>query len=100
MPWGEDAHRRATTPGPPSALQRLAERAALVVSDFLPTFIHPHQLRGLRRKVTTPVVAVESATVVPMRFYRRPIYGTVRYMSLETAKDKFDVPALLRRYPA
>ena len=31
-------------------------------------------------------------------FYRRPIYGTVRYQSLRTAKDKFDVPAYLRRY--
>jgi deoxyribodipyrimidine photo-lyase len=24
-------------------------------------------------------------------FYRRPIYGTVRYMSLKAAKGKFDV---------
>jgi deoxyribodipyrimidine photo-lyase len=31
-------------------------------------------------------------------FYRRDIYGTVRFMSLKAAKDKFDLPALLRRY--
>ena len=31
-------------------------------------------------------------------FYRRPIYGTVRYQSLKTAKDKFDVPAYIARY--
>ena len=31
-------------------------------------------------------------------FYRRPIYGTVRYQSLRAAKDKFDVPAYMARY--
>lgn len=55
-----------------TALVELAERAALVVTDDLPTFIHPGQIRGLRRKVTTPVVAVDSATVVPMRFHEKP----------------------------
>jgi deoxyribodipyrimidine photo-lyase len=32
-------------------------------------------------------------------FYRRPIYGTVRYLSLAAAAKKFDVPAYLTRYP-
>lgn len=68
--WPAEAERRpAAAPRPPSALQILADRAALVVTDFLPTFIHPRQLRGLRRKTKTPVVAVDSATVVPMRFH-------------------------------
>ena len=31
-------------------------------------------------------------------FYRRPIYGTVRYMSTRAAKDKFDVPRYIARY--
>jgi deoxyribodipyrimidine photo-lyase len=31
-------------------------------------------------------------------FYRRPIYGTVRYQSLAAAAKKFDVAAYLRRY--
>jgi deoxyribodipyrimidine photo-lyase len=31
-------------------------------------------------------------------FYRRPIYGTVRYQSLKAAGNKFDVPAYVRRY--
>jgi photolyase PhrII len=31
-------------------------------------------------------------------FYRRPIYGTVRYQSLKAAADKFDVPRYVRRY--
>jgi len=33
-------------------------------------------------------------------FYRRPIYGTVRYQSLKAAADKFDVPRYVARYPA
>jgi deoxyribodipyrimidine photo-lyase len=31
-------------------------------------------------------------------FYRRPIYGTVRYQSLRAAKEKFDVGEYCRRY--
>lgn len=31
-------------------------------------------------------------------FYRRPIYGTVRYQSLKAAVKKFDVPRYIRRY--
>ena len=49
-----------------SPLVRLADRAALVVTDYTPTFVHPRQLRGLRKRTTTPVIAVDSATVVPM----------------------------------
>jgi deoxyribodipyrimidine photo-lyase len=38
-----------------------------VVTDYFPTFIVPRQTRGLRRKTKTPVIAVESCTVVPLR---------------------------------
>jgi deoxyribodipyrimidine photo-lyase len=31
-------------------------------------------------------------------FYRRPIYGTVRYQSLKAAEKKFDVGRYVRRY--
>jgi photolyase PhrII len=54
-----------------SPLVQLAERAALVVTDFFPTFIVPRQIRGLRRKIETPVVAVDSCTLVPMRYHER-----------------------------
>jgi photolyase PhrII len=54
-----------------SPLVELAERAALVVTDFFPTFIVPRQIRGLRRKVETPVVAVDSCTLIPMRYHDR-----------------------------
>jgi deoxyribodipyrimidine photo-lyase len=54
-----------------SPLVQLAARAALVVTDYFPTFLAPRQTRGLRRKVETPVVAVDSATVVPVRYHER-----------------------------
>ncbi|MGE0556343.1 MAG: deoxyribodipyrimidine photo-lyase [Gemmatimonadales bacterium] len=53
--------------GARSPLVALADRAALVVTDFFPTFIQPRQLRALRRKTETPVIAIDSATVVPLR---------------------------------
>lgn len=54
-----------------SPLVSLARRAALVVSDYFPTFIVPRQLRALAARVETPLVAVESATVVPLRWIDR-----------------------------
>ena len=49
-----------------SPLVQLAERAALVVTEFSPTFIHPRQLKRLREKTATPVVAVDTSCVVPL----------------------------------
>jgi deoxyribodipyrimidine photo-lyase len=54
-----------------SPLVALARRAALVVTDFFPTFIVPRQIKGLRAKVETAVIAVESATVVPMAYHQK-----------------------------
>ena len=54
-----------------SPLVSLAGRAALVVTDYFPTFIVPRQIRGLRAKVETPVIAVDSATVVPMAYHQK-----------------------------
>ena len=68
------------TPAPRPArspLVDLARRAALVVTDFFPTFIQPRQLRALRAKVETPVVAIDSTTVVPLRYHTRE-YSTAR----------------------
>jgi photolyase PhrII len=54
-----------------SPLVELAARAALVVTDFFPTFIVPRQIRALRATVETPVVGVDSCTVVPLKFHDR-----------------------------
>jgi deoxyribodipyrimidine photo-lyase len=67
---GDDAEARRAA-GRPSPLVDLASRAALVITDYFPTFIAPRQTRALRRKVQTPVVAVDSATVVPVRYHDR-----------------------------
>ncbi len=63
---GDDAEARRLA-GKPSPLVELAKRAALVVTDFFPTFIVPRQIKALRAKIDTPVVAVDSSTVVPMK---------------------------------
>lgn len=67
---GDDAEARRAR-GEPSPLVALARRAALVVTDFFPTFIVPRQTRALRSKVETPVVAVDSCTLVPLRYHDR-----------------------------
>ena len=67
---GDDAEARRGA-GKPSPLVELATRAALVATDFFPTFIVPRQIKALRAKVETPVVAVDSSTVVPMKWFDR-----------------------------
>ncbi|MEO7136767.1 MAG: deoxyribodipyrimidine photo-lyase [Gemmatimonadales bacterium] len=67
---GDDAEARRLA-GKPSPLVELAQRAALVVTDFFPTFIVPRQIKALRAKIDTPVVAVDSSTVVPMKCFAR-----------------------------
>ena len=67
---GDDAKARHEA-GKPSPLVELANRAALVVTDFFPTFIVPRQIKALRSKVDTPVIAVDSCTVVPMKCFDR-----------------------------
>jgi deoxyribodipyrimidine photo-lyase len=55
----------------PSHLLELARRAALVVTDYFPTFIVPRQTRRLRERIAAPVVAVDSCAIVPMAFISR-----------------------------
>jgi deoxyribodipyrimidine photo-lyase len=58
-------------------LADLADRAALVVTDFFPTFIVPRQIRSLRGDTATPVIAVDSATLVPMAYHKKE-HGNAR----------------------
>ncbi len=60
--------RRGTAASP---LIQLAGRAALVVTEFFPTFIIPRQLKRLREKIEAPVIAIDAATVVPLRCHTR-----------------------------
>jgi len=92
---GDDAVARKEA-GKPSPLVELAQRASLVVTDYFPTFIAPRQSRVLRRKVTVPVVAVDSATIVPIRYHDREHSTAVSFRSRQLAA----LPRFLRREPS
>ena len=67
-----------------SPLVHLARRASLVVTDYFPSFIIPRQTARLRQILETgagasspPVIAIDSATVVPLKVLGRA-YSTAR----------------------
>jgi deoxyribodipyrimidine photo-lyase len=69
IPYGFYLERRRAEgggPAEPSPLLALARRAAVVVTDYFPTFIAPRQTRRLRERIEAPVIAVDSCTIVPM----------------------------------
>jgi deoxyribodipyrimidine photo-lyase len=54
-------------PGSPrGALLKLSNRAALMVTDWLPAFIHPEQTRRLAARAGCPVEVVDAAGVAPL----------------------------------
>ena len=53
-------------------LRRLAERAALVVTDDFPCFIVPPQTEAFARKADVPVFTVDSSSVVPLSLLGPP----------------------------
>jgi deoxyribodipyrimidine photo-lyase len=54
-------------PGDPhGVLHQLAARAAVVVTDWLPTFIHPAQTRALAARARVRVEVVDAAGVAPL----------------------------------
>jgi deoxyribodipyrimidine photo-lyase len=89
---GDDAERRIQA-GIPSPLVDLARRARLVVTDFFPTFIVPRQIKALRDKIDTPVIAVDSSTIVPLRFHDREYPSPVSFRSRQaSALPRFLTP--------
>lgn len=69
--WSPESRRARVERSP---LVQLARRSSLVVTDFYPTFIVPRQTRKLRSILSeagcrVPLVAVDSATVVPMAYF-------------------------------
>jgi deoxyribodipyrimidine photo-lyase len=56
-------------------LLALAERAALVVTDYFPTADAVRHLDAVRGEIKAPLVAVDSCTVVPLRYHGR-LYDT------------------------
>ena len=78
----EQANRGRTE----SPLIGLGRRAALVVTDFFPTFIQPRHLKRLREKLATPVVAVDSATVVPIQSHTKEYHRKWKEYSYDKLK--------------
>jgi deoxyribodipyrimidine photo-lyase len=58
------------TPGSPrGTLHALAARAAVVVLDYLPHFIHPEQSKALASRAQCRVEAVDAAGVAPLKMF-------------------------------
>lgn len=84
------------TPGAPrGVLHRLAARAALVVTDFLPGFIHPAQTRALSLRAPCRVEVVDAAGVVPLGAFPNA------EVAARTLRPKLHrlLPEALRRIP-
>ena len=64
-----------------------------MVTDYFPTFVVPRQTRTLSRQVETPVVAVDSATVVPVRYHER------EYSNAQSFRARLDNAPLDFHYP-
>lgn len=63
-------------PGAPrGVLHALAARAALVVTDWLPTFLHPAQSKALAARAPCRVEAVDAAGVAPLSAFPRAEIG-------------------------
>lgn len=83
-------------PGDPrGALHRLAARAAVVVTDWLPTFLHPAQTQALARRCPVRVEVVDAAGVAPLSVSPK------LEVAARTLRPKLHkvLPALLRRIP-
>jgi deoxyribodipyrimidine photo-lyase len=65
------------TPDAPARglVARLAERAALVVTDDFPCFVVPEQSDALARRVDVPVFAVDGNGVVPLALLQPAVYA-------------------------
>jgi deoxyribodipyrimidine photo-lyase len=58
-----------TPHSPRGALHKLAARAAVVVLDYLPHFIHPKQSKALAARARCRVEAVDAAGVAPLKMF-------------------------------
>ena len=82
-----------TPKSPRGVLHALAARAALVVTDWLPTFIHPAQTKKLAAQAPCRVEAVDAAGSVPLAAFPRAEIGA------RTLRPKLWKELLLRRVP-
>jgi deoxyribodipyrimidine photo-lyase len=81
---------------PRGVLHALAARAAVVVLDSLPHFIHPRQGKALAARAACRVEAVDAAGVAPLKMFPRA------ELAARTLRPKLmrELPGLLRPIPA
>ena len=83
-------------PGSPrGVLLQLSKRAALIVTDWLPAFIHPAQTRKLAARAACRVEAVDAAGVAPLGAFPKQEYAA------RTLRPKLHklLPELLKPIP-
>ncbi len=80
---------------PRGVLHALAARAAVAITDWLPTFIHPAQTRAFARRARVRVEAVDAAGVAPLAISEKAEIGA------RTLRPKLHqrLPELLRAIP-
>lgn len=78
-------------------LQQLAARSAIIVTEDMPTGPPVRFLRALCRSATKPVLAVDTACIVPMRLVGRAIERAFEYRDHTRALRK---QRLTRSWPA
>ena len=77
----------------PGLMYRLAERAALIVTDDIPAFVGRSQAERVACRVKVPLIAVDAACLVPMNCFPHPTDVTIffrRARSTSRATHKFD----------
>ncbi len=80
---------------PKGVLLELASRAALAVTDWLPSFIHPEQTRRFARRAGCRVEVVDSAGVAPLSAF------PAQELAARTLRPKLHklLPRLLQKIP-
>ena len=68
-------HLRRTRRDPNDTLYRLAERAAMLVTDDYPVFVAAQHNATIPAKIGIPYYAVDSSCVVPMALFGKKEYG-------------------------
>lgn len=80
-----------------NVLYRLAEQAALLVTDDYPTFIALQHNRSVPAKLSVPMVAVDSSCVVPMNRYSKREWAayTIRPKIHKMLRDHLQPPPVI-----
>ena len=82
-----------------AAVARLAERAAAVVLDDVPTFVTRTYADALAREIPRAVLAVDACCAVPMNAFERPLKATKAFRAAHTPLREAHLHTDLRQRP-